>query len=167
MLQKTIGNAKIYDGHGRTSEGADSFYSPMTGIITMSQEDMQRPEVLWHEYGHYLDDPDESGCYSRSHTNAASGSEHKVSLSQSLYDDNAMHSEQVASDMNKFLTACGVEGYTVEASPYGSYLIIKGPDGRTIESSDGLDLSNITSAFDKNLYLEPKRAISTPLVSLR
>ncbi|MBO6267724.1 MAG: hypothetical protein J6N19_01100, partial [Clostridium sp.] len=175
LLQKTAGHVRIMDGEGRlSSSGADSFYSKSTGTIVMSAEDMQKPSILWHEYGHYLDDPDNSGCYSHKKRNLSSDTEYRSSLSQALYDGSAMHSKESAADMNKLLQESGVEDYTIEESPYGHYLIVKNSEGGMIEDAYDTAFFKIASAVDSQFnkfqfsdseYDDYLRSIGCPLSS--
>ena len=175
LLQKTTGGVRIFDGEGRVSpSGADSFYTFGTGAITMSQEDMQNPQILWHEYGHYLDDAEQSGCYSQKKINKSSGTEYKSSLSSALYDSGAMHSKEAAADMNKILQDAGVEGYTIEESPYGHYLMVKNADGELIEDSYDTAFFKISDAvgnlfhrfqFEDQEYNDYLKSIGCPLGS--
>lgn len=175
LLQKTAGHVRIMDGEGRVSpSGADSFYSKSTGTIVMSAEDMQKPSILWHEYGHYLDDPDQSDCYSHKKRNLSSDTEYRSSLSQALYDESAMHSKESAADMNKLLQESGVEDYTIEESPYGHYLIVKNSEGGMIEDAYDTAFFKIASAVDSQFnkfqfsdseYDDYLRSIGCPLSS--
>ena len=101
LLQKTLGNAKIYDSNGSVSTGGStSWYRPGTGAITMSLEDMDSTRTLWHEYGHFLDDADKSGC--NMGTKDVAGYTYATALSKSLELADALHNEAVAKDLQKF-----------------------------------------------------------------
>ena len=98
VLKKTFSKARIIDGKGRvSSSGADSFYSRGTGAITLSQEDMGEPRVVWHEFGHFLDDPECSDCPCGSIR--IMGSTYKNSMSQALDETKVLHGDRAAADL--------------------------------------------------------------------
>lgn len=115
ILKKTLENARINNSYGGLSSGgAPAWYTYRTGAITMSEECMENDRTLWHEYGHYLDDAGESGCG----LGERNGIE--VSLSDSLYDEYALHSEAVAKDLQKLVDEFAPDTVKIEVSPWGS-----------------------------------------------
>lgn len=123
ILQKTAHGVKIWNSKGRRSDsGSSSWYTMGTGAINMSTEDMEKPRVVWHEYGHYLDDPDKSGC--------SSGTEvfigpRKCSLSRSLTRENVLHGEGAAEDFRKLLADKYGDQHTVEVNDEWKSLTIR------------------------------------------
>ena len=104
LLRKTFGGANIVDSHGQlTPNGSRSWYTPGTGCMTLHSEDMDDPRVLWHEYGHYLDDAEKSGCSSGN--TRILGNVYKDSLSHAIVSDKTMHSESAAADLQNLIDA--------------------------------------------------------------
>lgn len=117
LMEKTFGGVDVVDGHGmrsRGESGSTAWYMPGTGSITMSQEDMERPSTMWHEFGHYLDDPESSGL-SAGNTKLM-GTVYKNSLSQSVVDAKILHGDSAAGDIQKLLDETNPGRFRVESS---------------------------------------------------
>ena len=149
LLQKTAGNAKIFESHGYTSpSGAASWYMPGTGSITLSPEDMEKPRVLWHEFGHYLDDPKKSGCAVDS--KEALGYTMQVSLSGALEHDDVLHNKEAASDLQKLMDEAA-PGEVQIGSWENGVLKVMNKSGGLVEDPYDATYFTISSTFD-NLF---------------
>lgn len=149
LLQKTAGNVKIHDSHGYASpSGSSSWYMPGTGSITMSQEDMDGGRTLWHEYGHYLDDPKQSGCDTDSRESM--GYTMRVSLSGALEHADVLHNQDAASDLQKLLDEAAPGEVKIDSWGNG-VLKITNKSGGLVENPYDATYFTISSTFD-NLF---------------
>ena len=171
LLQKTMGNVKIWDNGGmRPESGAPAWYTFGSGGISLDKEHMLEPRTVWHEYGHYLDDAKKSGCDCGKERITAE-IENRLSLSNALYGDYAMHSEGAAKDLQKIVNDAGLN-YKVEAS--GHYLVIYDENGNMVEGGFDMPIFKITDAFcerfreyrrNDSVYEDYLRSIGCPLDS--
>lgn len=128
LLQKTASGVRIWSSEGRRSpSGSSSWYTKGTGAIQMSEEDMKNPSVLWHEYGHYLDDPAKSGCSGG--TEELLGQSYTVSLSRSMQIANVMHGKSAAEDFQKLLSNKHGERFMVESNDEWKSLTFRDKEG--------------------------------------
>ena len=151
LLQKTLGNAKIHDSHGRISDsGGASWYMNGTGSITLAPEDMERPQVLWHEFGHYLDDSKASGC-NMGHVDLA-GYTYQEDLSNVLGKKQAMHNAAVAQDLQRLFDEVSPGELDFDTWDTG-VLRIKHKDGGYVDDKWDSAYSTITDKIG-NLFHE-------------
>lgn len=151
LLQKTAGNVRIHDSHGYASpSGSSSWYMPGTGAITMSQEDMENGKTLWHEFGHYLDDPKISGCDTDSRESL--GYTMQVSLSGALEHSYALHNENAANDLQKLFSE-SEHGNDLEFGTWGNGVLkITKKDGGYAESPYDPAFCSITDEFSNRFH---------------
>ena len=151
LLQKTAGNVKIHDSHGYSSpSGSDSWYMPGTGAITLSPEDMEKPRVLWHEYGHYLDDPKQSGCDTDS--KEALGYTMQVSLSGALEHADALHNDRAAGDLQKLFDEAVPGELEIGSWGNGVLKIIDKKTGGLVESPYDPAYHTICNEFSNRFH---------------
>ena len=115
LLSRTFDKVRFNDSYGATTRGGSTaWYTPKTGAITLSQEDMGKPKTVWHEFGHFLDDAEVSGCDDGE--TRLMGSTYKDTLSHRVSSDKILHSEKAAADMQKLLDEEAPGKYRIESS---------------------------------------------------
>ena len=151
LLEKTSERAKIYGSEGRTSTGgADSWYQPGSGAIYLSEEDMSQPRVVWHEYGHFLDDKAASQCGAGKHT--VIDYEYEMSLSDTLHDSHALHTRKAAGELNNLLSEQDRQNYMIATPDDGEgYIGIKDlKTGQFLEGNEAWSaLDHLTNAVNE------------------
>lgn len=151
LLEKTSERAKIYGSEGRTSTGgADSWYQSGSGAIYLSEEDMSQPRVVWHEYGHLLDDKAASQCGAGKHT--VIDYEYEMSLSDTLHDSHALHTRKAAGELNNLLSEQDRQNYMIATPDDGEgYIGIKDlKTGRFLEGNEAWSaLDHLTHAVNE------------------
>ncbi len=108
---------------------ACSHYKPGTGGLFIEKSDMGNPRVIWHEFGHFLDDGEISGM------DNIDKSEYSNTLSRDLEKNRVVHGDESAKDLNKMFDDSFPGKYTVVA-PEEGYSLIKIKDNETGEFLD-------------------------------
>lgn len=169
LLQKTARGVKIWNSNGvRSDSGSSSWYREGTGTINMSTEDMEEPRIVWHEYGHYLDDADKSGCDGGNEI--IGGTKIRKSLSSVFRRENVLHGKGAAEDFRKLLSEKYGDKHTVETSDEWKMISIsRNGDDRGWTGYD--DVANACSdrfhgfIFEDKEWDDYRRSIGYPLES--
>lgn len=151
LIEKSFDGVSVVDGQGRRSRGVSgstAWYTRGTGVITMDQEHMEKPETMWHEYGHYLDDPESSGMSAG--TTKLLGTVYKNSLSQSVVDAKILHNDAAAKDVQRILDEEASGRFRVESSGGNMLRVFDTEKGEYVD--DSADMSweyHLSQAFSK------------------
>lgn len=152
LLRKTFGGVRITDGRGAVfSSGADSWYTPGTGAITLSTEDLSKPRILWHEFGHYLDDPEKSGCSSGN--TRILGSVYRDSLSHAVMNDETLHGKAAAADMQRLVDSKFPGRFRIESDGGNMLRVWDMERGEYVDGSTDMSISYCLDKAVNNRFL--------------
>ena len=162
ILRKTAGGCVIRDSEGAySSTGADSYYRAGTGAIFLEKGDMEVPRIVLHEYGHYLDDQEMSGCGMGKADWGYSGSEYTRKFSDVLQFREVLHGNSAAKDIQ------GLMGDKGKVKSSGSDLIVIESSGENADSGYWDFGEMVTKKLGKFIskdeeFEEYKRSIGMP-----
>lgn len=162
ILDQTCGKVEMKE----IPDGATSHYTEGRGVLYIETEDFSNPSVMWHEYGHFLDDGKCSGMdLYEERLNEWS----RHGLSNDLYEHRVVHGKEAAEDMQELLDSKFPGKYDVKTdSAHEGYIVIT--DKETGELADSglvmIQTMDISSEMFRKILYEPteeyKKSVGFP-----
>ena len=147
LLNKTIGKVEVMRVADTVTPDKCSHYREGSGNLYMEDDDMGNPRVLWHEYGHFLDDSPKSGMdigeVTRAEGTIYEG--YSTRFSSVLRDNVKIYGEDAAKDLQEMFERVAPGKIEVKTNDSDDWLNAYGKDD---PYSDAFSMT-VQEAFDK------------------